>query len=30
MVGKELKDIVSRIPDDAEVVRVCEKFIAWR
>lgn len=30
MSGKEFKEIASRIPDDADVVRLCEKFIAWR
>lgn len=30
MDGRKFKQIVSCIPDDAEVVRLCEKFIAWR
>lgn len=30
MTGKDFKEIVGRIPDNAEVVRLCEKFIAWR
>lgn len=30
MDGKTFKKIVSRIPDDAQIVRLCEKYIAWR
>ena len=30
MDGKKFKQIVSRIPDDAQIVRLCEKYIAWR
>lgn len=30
MNGKNFKEIVSRIPDEATAVKLCEKFIAWR
>lgn len=30
MNGKEFKKIASRIPDEADVVGLCEKYIAWR
>lgn len=30
MDGKRFKKIVSRIPDDAHIEKLCEKYIAWR
>ena len=30
MDGKKFKEIVSRIPDNAEVVSLSAKYIAWR
>ena len=30
MDGKKFKEIVSRIPDDAQIVRLCEAYISWR
>ncbi len=30
MDGKKLKDIVRRIPDDAVILKICQKYIAWR
>lgn len=30
MDGKKFKEIVSRIPDDAHIERLCEKYISWR
>ncbi len=30
MDGKKFKKIVSRIPDNADVVSLTEKYIAWR
>lgn len=30
MVGKEFKEIVSRIPDNADIVSLTPKYIAWR
>ena len=30
MDGKKFKQIVSRIPDEATIVKLCEKYIAWR
>ena len=30
MVGKKFKEIVSRIPDNADVVSLTPKYIAWR
>lgn len=26
----EFKSIAGRIPDDAQVIKLCESFIAWR
>lgn len=30
MVEKEFKEIVSRIPDNADIVSLTPKYIAWR
>ena len=30
MDGKRFKEIAGRIPDDATVVRLCERYVAWR
>lgn len=30
MDGKKFKQIISRIPDEATIVKLCEKYIAWR
>lgn len=30
MTGKELKEIVRRIPDDAVIGKLCERYVSWR
>lgn len=30
MDGKKFKDIIGRIPDTATIVKLCNKYIAWR
>lgn len=30
MDGKKFKEIAGRIPDNATVIKVCERYIAWR
>jgi len=30
MNGKEFKEIAGRIPDEAQIVKLCGKYVAWR
>lgn len=30
MIGAELKEVVGRIPDDAEIVEINSRYLGWR